>query len=323
MKKLAIGVDIGGTNTSFGAVDQSGKVYFTGSFPTTGHPSFEAYASTIARTVLETVRRIDDAEIAGIGIGAPNAVRETGHIEQAANLAWKGSLPIAELIRKYTGIDNVRLDNDAKAATVGEMLYGGGRGIDNFAVITLGTGIGSGFVVNGRLVTGHDGQAGELGHSTVVPGGRTCGCGRKGCLETYASAVGIKRTAFEVLSDTLPAEAALSPLSAIAYNEMTSKMISDAAKQGDPVALRIFEQTGEMLGRSLANLTTVLSPEVIFLFGGLARAGELILDPTRRSMERNMLENFKRDMPRLALSAIDGDNAAILGASALVWQTVG
>ena len=283
----------------------------------------ENFISLIAseiRVAIETVSKINpDLEVMGIGIGAPYANYYDGSIGITANLPFVSVVPLTELIKaKLPDISIVEVTNDANAAALGEMMYGGGIGMRNFVMITLGTGLGSGIIVNGDLVYGHDGLAGELGHVTVVPDGRDCGCGSKGHLETYCSATGIKRTVFELLAKTNNTE---SPLANVSFNEMTSKLVFDAAVQNDPIALEVFEITGEILGRSLADTVHYLSPEAIFLFGGPIAAGELLFRPTRESLERYVLP-FYRNRIKVLPSKLKMGSAAIVGASALVWKEI-
>ncbi len=256
-----------------------------------------------------------DVEILGYGIGAPMGNINKGTIEYPADLPWKGIIPIAEIFNRHTDLP-VIVTNDANAAAVGEMIYGGARGMKNFVVITLGTGLGSGFVVDGKLVYGHDGFAGEIGHTSIRPGlsNRDCGCGRKGCLETYVSATGIKRTVLKILGDRLePSE-----LRKYSFEELDSKLIYEAARRGDAIALRAFEHTGAMLGFKLADVVAHTNPEAIFLFGGLALAKELIFEPAKKHMEENLLYIY-RDKVKLLPSELSTQNAAVLGASSLVW----
>lgn len=330
MKKLAIGIDIGGINTAFGLVDENGDLYAESVISTKKYPYFEDYPAYVA-DLCEAMHTMADSlsfeyELAGIGIGAPNANYHTGTIESPANL-WKFRpeetqrdesrriFPLAADIRTcFPGVE-VLMTNDANAATLGEMVYGNAKGMRDFIVVTLGTGLGSGFVANGEMIYGHDGFAGELGHVNVVHNGRQCGCGRKGCLEAYVSATGIKRTAFGLMADmTEPSE-----LRDIAFSDFDASMISTAAAHDDPVAMEAFRRTGEMLGRALADVVTITSPEAIFLFGGLAKAGKYLFDPTQWYMEENMMLTFKNKV-KLLPSGIQGKNAAILGASALIWQ---
>ena len=264
----------------------------------------------------------------GIGIGAPNANYHTGVIEHPANL-WKFPVgetnpdesrrmfPLVDDIKKaFPGVE-CRMTNDANAATIGEMIYGNAKGMKDFIMITLGTGLGSGFVANGEMIYGHDGFAGEFGHVIAVRGGRQCGCGRRGCLETYVSATGIKRTVFELMATmTEPSE-----LRDIPFANFDAAMVSTAASHGDPIALEAFRITGELLGYALADAVTITSPEAIFLFGGLAKSGKYIFEPTQWYMEENMMSVFKNKV-KLLPSGIQSQNAAILGASALIWHEV-
>jgi len=330
MKKLAIGVDIGGINTAFGLVDENGDLYAESVISTKKYPHVEDYPSYVA-DLCTSMRALADSlsfdyELAGIGIGAPNANFHMGTVEKPANL-WKFRegetnldenrriFRLAEDISRSFGGKKTLVTNDANAATIGEMIYGNAKGMKDFVMITLGTGLGSGFVANGELIYGHDGFAGEFGHIIVDRNGRECGCGRRGCLETYVSATGIKRTAFELMA-TMTAP---SKLRDIAFSDLDASMISAAADQGDPIAKEAFRFTGEMLGRALADVVTVTSPEAIFLFGGLSKAGKWIFEPTQWYMEENMLFVFKNKV-KLLPSGIQGKNAAILGASALIWQ---
>lgn len=330
MKKLAIGIDIGGINTAFGLVDEQGDLYAESVISTKKYPHFDDYPAYV-RDLCEAMRALADSlsfdyELCGIGIGAPNANYHRGTIEHPVNL-WvypeggenadenRRIFPLAADISKH--FDGVRtvMTNDANAATIGEMVYGNAKGMRDFIMITLGTGLGSGFVANGQMIYGHDGFAGEFGHVCVERGGRQCGCGRRGCLETYVSATGIKRTVFELMA-TMTAP---SKLRDIAFNDLDASMISVAAEQGDPVAQEVFRFTGELLGRALADVVTVTSPEAIFLFGGLSKAGKLIFEPTQWYMEENMMFTFKNKV-KLQPSGIQSKSAAILGASALIWQ---
>ena len=330
MKKLAIGVDIGGINTAFGLVDENGDLYAESVISTKKYPYVEdypAYVEDLCQSMLTLADSLSfDYELVGIGIGAPNANFHKGTIEIPANL-WKFRtdepnpdparriFPLAADIARRFQDKQVLVTNDANAATIGEMIYGNAKGMRDFIMITLGTGLGSGFVANGELIYGHDGFAGEFGHVCAERNGRECGCGRRGCLETYVSATGIKRTVFELMAKMNEP----SKLRSIAFDDFDASMVSAAAEQGDPIALEAFRFTGEMLGRALADAVTVTSPEAIFLFGGLSKAGKLIFDPTQWYMEENMLSVFKNKV-KLLPSGIQGKNAAILGASALIWQ---
>lgn len=313
MKKYCAGIDIGGTNSVFGLVDGEGNLVCEKTLGTRDYETPEAFVKAAAGLLRNCLDEHKDVQLAGIGIGAPNGNFYTGCIEFAPNLPWKGVIKLAELFRKETGIVSV-LTNDANAAAVGEMLFGGAKGMKNFVVITLGTGLGSGFVVNGEVLYGHDGFAGELGHVIVVRDGRLCGCGRRGCLETYASATGIVRTMHEWLDNS----AQPSPLRSL--NEITSKQIAGHASSGDHIALEVVDYTAKILGRALADMVCITSPQAIFLFGGLAQAGELLIAPTKKYMEENLLNIF-RDKIEVLPSRLSA-NAAVLGAAALAWKQV-
>ena len=318
-KKVSIGIDIGGTNTVYGILDREGKFLEQGQISTKDHQEIEVFLAALNEKVRLSLRKLNSRMVVeGIGIGAPMGNINKGTIEYSADLPWKGIIPIADLFKNYTNLP-VTVTNDANAAAIGEMIYGGAKGMKNFVVITLGTGLGSGFVINGELVYGHDGFAGELGHTTIRPGesNRQCGCGRKGCLETYVSASGIKRTLFKLMADMIDD----SPLKDVSFTNLTAAMISDAAKKGDKIAIRAFEHTGRMLGFKLADVVAHTNPEAIFLFGGLALAKDLIFEPTRRYMEENLLSIYKGKV-KLLPSKLNTQNAAVLGASALVWNYV-
>lgn len=317
MKPYVVGIDIGGTNTVFGIVDARGNVLASSSIKTGKHADVKDYIDEL-KTALNALLVANDAtdKIAGIGVGAPNGNYYTGCIESAPNLPWKGMVPLAELLREAFNIP-VAITNDANAAAIGEMTYGAARGMKDFIMITLGTGVGSGIVVNGQLVYGHDGFAGELGHVIVKPNnGRMCGCGRTGCLEAYCSATGVARTAREFL-ETRPGEPSL--LRDLPIEEITSKDVYDAAMKGDKIAQEIFEFTGKLMGEAFANFIAYTSPEAIILFGGLARSGELLTKPIKEAMDRNTLNIFKGKTKLLMSELKDGD-AAVLGASALAWE---
>ncbi len=335
MKQVAIGIDIGGTNTAIGVVDREGGVLYEKQ-PQLATPqkkenpsmkiersdelctNFILELSEEVRIAIETVKKNNpDLVVMGIGIGAPSANYYRGTIEFPANLPFVGVVQFTDLLQaKLPEINLIKVTNDANAAALGEMIYGGAVGMSNFVMITLGTGIGSGIIVNGDLVYGHDGFAGEIGHTTVVPEGRTCGCGGKGHLETYCSATGIKRNVFDILTKYNNSE---SPLANVPFNEMTAKMVYNAAEKSDPIALEVFEYTGELLGRSFADTVHYLSPEAIFLFGGAAAAGEYIFKPTKESMERHLLPVY-RNKVKILPSKLKAGSAAIVGASALVWK---
>lgn len=316
MKPYVVGIDIGGTNTVFGIVDARGVVIASSSIKTLKHSDINDYIEDLYQGVMTLLETHDAVgKVHGIGIGAPNANYYTGMIENAVNLPWPGELPLAQMLSEKFGIP-VAITNDANAAAIGEMTYGVARGMKNFIMITLGTGVGSGIVVNGQLVYGHDGFAGELGHCIVKRNnGRLCGCGRTGCLETYCSATGVARTAREFLE--LRSEPSL--LRNLPIESITSKDVYDAAVNGDKIALEIFEYTGNILGEAFADFTVFSSPEAIILFGGLAKSGELLLKPIRESMEKNMLGVFKGKV-KVLLSELKEADAAVLGASALGWE---
>jgi glucokinase len=321
MKQVAIGVDIGGTNTAIGVVDREGHVMVKDSIDTPDHGDITQYVEDLASAIEGQITRVkqlnENLEVIGIGIGAPNANYYSGTIEHAPNLSFKGIIPFVELLKKrFASIDNICLTNDANAATLGEMIYGGAKGMKNIVMYTLGTGLGSGLVVNGDLVYGHDGFAGECGHTVLVADGRVCGCGSRGHLEAYCSAPGMKRTAFELLAEYNDTK---SPLADKSYNEMTSKMIYEAAVAGDKIAKMVFEITGAYLGRAIADTIHHTSPEAFFLFGGPVAAGDVLLEPTRKAMEESLLPIFKGKVKIEASQLKEGD-AAILGASALAWQ---
>jgi glucokinase len=316
-KQAVVGIDIGGTNTVFGIVDRDGHILTSDKIKTSDYEEPEVFVAALYEKIMVAMPKIEgDIEIMGFGIGAPMGNINKGTIEYPADLPWKGIIPLAEIFKKHTNLP-VIVTNDANAAAVGEMIYGGARGMKNFVVITLGTGLGSGIVVDGKLVYGHDGFAGEIGHTAIRPGesNRDCGCGRKGCLETYVSATGIKRTVLKILADKLEP----SDLRKFSFEELDAKIIHDAAKNGDGIAIRAFEHTGRMLGFKLADVVATTNPEAIFLFGGLALAEDLIFEPTKKYMEQNLLSIYK-DKVKLLLSELNTQNAAVLGASSLIWS---
>ncbi len=316
-KPYAIGVDVGGTNTVVGIVDKRGQILTSGSVKTSKHAEVESYLDELTDLINELIEKITSKDqIKGIGAGTPNGNYFTGSIEFAPNLRWKGVIPFAQMLEDRVGIP-VALTNDANAAAIGEMTYGAARGMKDFIIITLGTGVGSGIVVNGQLVYGHDGFAGELGHVIVRRNnGRMCGCGRAGCLEAYTSATGMARTAREFL--TLKPDFK-TQLRNIPADDITSKDVFEAAMAGDEMAKEIFKLTGEMLGEAFADFVAFSSPEAIILFGGLSKAGDLIMNPIRESMENNLL-NIYKDKVKLMFSELKESDAAVLGASALGWE---
>lgn len=311
-KSLAIGIDIGGTNTTFGLVNREGEILFKGGISTPAYEHIADYIAALMEGIMPAVASAGIENIEGIGVGAPNGNYFTGEIAFAPNLPWKGIIPLAKLISEAMDL-KVTLTNDAKAAAIGEMIYGKAKGMENFIQVTLGTGLGSGFVANGQLIYGHDGFAGELGHVTAVRNGRKCGCGRFGCLETYASATGIVRSAEELLAGTNDE----TPLRVL-QGKLTARDIHLAAENGDLFSLALFEYTGMILGETLAAAVAITSPEAIIFFGGLANAGSFILEPTQKHLEANLLPIYQNKI-KLYQSALNGSNAAILGASALVW----
>ena len=314
-KPYVIGVDLGGTNTVFGIVDARGNVVVNASIKTAVHNEIELYLDDLVVGLNMLIEQVGGKDkIRGIGVGAPNGNYFNGSIEFAPNLPWKGKIPLAQMLQERIGIP-VALTNDANAAAIGEMTYGAARGMKDFIVITLGTGVGSGIVVGGQLVYGHDGFAGELGHMIVRRNGRMCGCGRQGCLETYTSATGVARTAREYLS--IRSDESL--LRAVDVESITSKDVYDAAMQGDALALEIFEATGAILGESFADFVTFSSPEAIILFGGLTKSGDLLMNPIKHHMEKNLLPIYK-GKTKLLFSQLKESDAAVLGASALGWE---
>lgn len=315
-KPYVVGIDIGGTNTVFGIVDARGNVLASGSIKTQKYAAIGDYVNDLYNELTRLLEQENVADqIAGIGVGAPNANYFTGNIEAAANLPWKGVIPFAQMLRDKFGIP-VSITNDANAAAIGEMTYGAARGIKDFIMITLGTGVGSGIVINGQPVYGHDGNAGELGHVIVRRNnGRLCGCGRTGCLEAYASATGVARTAREFLELRNDS----SVLRQIPIQDITSKDVYDAATSGDKLAQEIFEYTGTILGETFADFVAFSSPKAIILFGGLSKSGELIMRPIREALEKNLLTIYKGKV-QVLLSELKESDAAVLGASALGWE---
>lgn len=313
---LAIGVDIGGTGTKFGIVDRNGNVLFSSEMSTKKHKTIDTFIDELHEQLSTLIEKAGGiGRMRGIGMGAPNGNFYSGTIEYAPNLPWKGIIPIAKLVSDKFKLD-VTLTNDANAAAIGEMMYGAAKGMKDFIMITLGTGVGSGFVANGQLIYGHDGFAGEIGHTIVIPDGRIHeGTGKKGSLESYASATGVRLTALEVLENS--SEPSL--LRNLDKETIDSKAVYDAAIKGDQLALEIFEFTGKILGISLANAVMISSPEAIILFGGLTKAGDLILKPTRQHMEENLIQVFQNKV-KILISHLKESDAAILGASALVWE---
>lgn len=316
-KPYVLGVDIGGTNTVFGIVDARGQVIASDSIKTKKHAEFDDYVSEL-HSAIERLLRLNDAEdkIQGIGIGAPNANYYTGEIVNPPNLPWGPVIPLAEKVSEAFGGIPVAVTNDANAAALGEMTYGAARGMKDFIMITLGTGVGSGIVINGQMVYGHDGNAGELGHLVMKRNnGRMCGCGRTGCLEAYCSATGVARTAREFLEIRQEP----SVLRNIDIEDITSKDVYDAAMAGDKIAKDIFEYTGKILGEAFADMVAFSSPQAIILFGGLAKSGDLLLKPLKEAFDKNVMPIF-RGKTQILLSELKESDAAVLGASALGWE---
>jgi len=308
MEEVVVGIDIGGTNITIGLVSKAGRVLAKDGLRTKQYPEiadFITAATTIIRQQITNMRQdIPHLTLKGIGVGAPNGNPYTGTIENAPNLNWKGSVPLAHLLHKSLNVP-CKLTNDAKAAALGEQQFGAAKGMKDFLVITLGTGLGSGIVANGSLIYGFDGFAGELGHVIVVPNGRLCGCGRHGCLETYVSATGLVNTYKELNPKATP--------------EQDARKIAEMAKGGDATAIEAYRLTGEMLGFALANSVAYTSPEAIFLFGGLIRAGELLFKPTRESFEKQLLNHYRGHI-HIHPSALHESDAAVLGAASIIWK---
>lgn len=316
MKKtdVVLGIDIGGTNTAFGLVDANGKCLLKDKIKTQSHKPVERFCERLFAQLKFRQNQMDPLfSIKGIGVGAPNANYYNGLIEDPPNLGWE-TVDIKQYFGPYTTAPIV-ITNDANAAALGELYFGAAREMKDFIEITLGTGLGSGIVVNGELLYGSNGSAGEMGHVIVFPGGRQCSCGRKGCLETYVSAEGIKKTMLEYLEEAPGA----SVLSAIEPAKLSSKMIAQAAQQGDALALKAFDFTGTVLGRAAADAAAYFSPQAFVLFGGLAQAGELLFKPMRASFEKHVINTLK-GVIKIIPSALKDDDAAVLGAASLAWH---
>lgn len=315
-KSLVIGLDLGGTNSVFGIIDREGKVLTTTSIKTQGYQNVESYVEDSVKSVMQIVEQVGGMEkINAMGIGAPGGNYYNGTIEQAANLAWaKGVVPLADMFASRLNIP-VAITNDANAAAMGEMIYGEAVGMKNFVELTLGTGVGSGIVANGQLIYGCDGFAGELGHMVVEPEGRPCGCGRKGCLETYCSATGVVRTTVAMLEESTEPTS----LRDIPREELSSYEVYKAAMAGDAMAKEVFRQTGRRIGVACANIATFLSPEAFIFFGGLAQAGDLLFHPMEEAYNENVLSLYK-GKAKFLKSGLDGAKAAVLGASAIAWK---
>ena len=307
MKQVVAGIDIGGTNTVFGIVTKQGEILYKASVSTTEFDSPENLAAKVAEMISAFIN--EDLELVGVGIGAPNGNFYSGTIEMAPNLNWKGVVPLAKIFEKQLSRPSL-LTNDANAAALGEMIFGAAKGMKDFLFITLGTGLGSGIVVNGQMVYGHDGFAGELGHVITFPDGRICGCGRQGCLETYCSATGIVRTYKSYF-----------PEGSFQGKQIDARYIFEMAKENEMRALKAFEFTAEVLGLALANSVAYTSPEAIFIFGGLAQAGPFLFNPLCKSFEKNLLNIYSNKI-KILPSALPENSAAILGAASLFWNNI-
>ena len=317
MKEVTYGLDIGGTNSVIGIVDIEGHILAEDTVPTRKYPVVEDFVEACFSMMQKLEKSINEnVKIVGIGIGAPNGNYYNGTIEHPPNLVWKGTIPMADLFKKYFDVPVV-LTNDANAAAMGEMIFGGAKGMKHFIEYTLGTGLGSGIVINGEILYGHTGFAGEIGHIIMKPGGRDCGCGRQGCLENYGSATGLVRTMHELLGIRRDE----SKLRKIPCEELDSKKIFNAAKEGDKIALEAFDETAKILALSIANAVAFSSPEAIFIFGGLANAGDLLLKPTRKYMEEALQIMFKGTV-KILPSEIPESKGAVMGASALAWNEI-
>lgn len=313
--ELVAGIDLGGTETKFGLVSREGKLFAYQSTPTNSDIRYETFFESVTEQINEMMTALGGGyNLVGVSVGAPTGSYLNGTIDNASNLNWPRKLPVANLLSDLFNLP-VSISNDANAAAIGEMLFGIAQGKKNFLVVTLGTGLGCGVVVDGNLVLGSRGHAGELGHTIVADQGRDCGCGRKGCLETYASATGIVNTVNELIAS---GEYDKSVLQFSDNGSLTAKKITNAAKEGDELALRAFDITGRFLGKKLSNVVALLNPELIVLTGGLSRSKELILEPTKKYMEENLLDIYKGTV-ELKLSEISGEKTAILGAAAFMW----
>ena len=311
--EIILGIDIGGTSTKFGLVNNLGEVIYQSKVETQRHEDFRDFIEDLFDAVYQGMdQSAKGATIKGIGLGAPNANYYRGTIEHAANLRWKGIIPVIKIVQDKLNVPAI-ITNDANAAAMGEAIYGNAQNMQDFIVITLGTGLGSVILTNGKLVHGHDGFAAELGHVTVNPNGRQCGCGRKGCLETYVSATGIKRTVYKLLADyTIESE-----LRSYSFHELSTKMITECAERGDEIAKQAFEYTGKIFGQKLADSVAHTDPEAIFILGGLSQAGKYIFEPTIRYMEDHLMTTYKGKVKVLP-SGLENQSAPILGASSLI-----
>lgn len=315
MKKLVVGIDIGGTLTKVGIADRSGNVLGDTQFPTQDYIELTDFLKEMVSRIKSLEKEIKEPyEILGIGIGAPNANIYRGTIEHAANLSWKGIVAFVDELKKLVDLP-IKITNDANAAALGEKIYGNAEGMTDFIVITLGTGLGSGIVSNGKMIYGHDAMAGELGHVTINHDGRWTGLGRRGGLEAYVSSTGLKRTIFQLLAESIED----TPFRDVAYNDLHGEYITKRAEEGDPIAIEAYEITGKILGQQLANFVAFSHPEAFFLLGGLAKSGKWIFEPTKKYLDQYLLPFYKGKV-KLLPSGMTGKNAAILGAAALIWN---
>jgi glucokinase len=316
MKEFVLGIDVGGTSAKFGLVNIIGDVFHEGVVPTTGTTNVNEVLKPIHDAISKVLSQNSDYRLVAAGIGAPNGNYYTGTIEHAPNLGWGDFVDFTQEFKKYFDVPSI-LTNDANAAAIGEKVFGGAKDMNDFIVFTLGTGLGSGIMVNGKIVYGYSGFAGELGHVTVNPKGRFCACGRRGCLETYVSATGIKRTVYKLLADYTED----SVLRRVSYDDLNAKMITEAASNNDFIAIKAFEYTGKILGIKLADTVVHTSPQAIFLFGGLVNAGKYLFEPAVKYMEKTMFKAFRGTVKLLPSSLMD-KNAAVLGAAALAWDEI-
>ncbi|MCC5919062.1 MAG: ROK family protein [Cyclobacteriaceae bacterium] len=316
-KSHALSIDIGGTHCKFGIISQSGEVLSNEKLDTRDFPEAYLLVKTLYEKTQQTLSKMGDVVLDGVGVGAPNANYYSGQLESPPNLPWKGSTPLKKMLHEAFNLP-VAITNDANIAALGEMYFGKAKDIKDFAVITLGTGLGSGFVTNGKLIYGHDSFAGEMGHINVVPDGRICNCGKRGCLETYVSVTGLKRTAMELMAKY----SGKTSLSGYSYETIGGIAISEAARSNDPLAIEAFNFTGKILGYKLADLVALLSPKVIFITGGLAKSGDLIMKPTQKYFEENLL-NIYKGKTELINIGLSGQESTLKGGAALLWEYIG
>ena len=311
--KITVGIDIGGTNTVFGIVNEKGEILKKGKLKTQNYSKPENFVSELSDKIKEHLKLSgNDFTLKGIGIGAPNGNYFSGNIDFAPNLPWKGKVCLVKLFKEHFDIP-VIITNDANAAAMGEKIYGGAKNMNDFIVLTLGTGLGSGIYARGSILYGKDGTAGEYGHICIIPEGRQCACGKKGCLETYVSASGIKRTVFQFLAE----KTENSPLRNISFNDLSGEKMSQLAQSGDKISLDIFNYTADILGKAIADIYSIFSPEAVFLSGGLANAGELLTNQAIKSANKNTLDIHKNNI-KILISKLKNSDSAILGAASLV-----